>query len=166
MPTESTNPRSVIRDAVLDERTLTFVESVSQGLPPSAAARAAGYPDYGKQSKRLMANKAVQRLLAFAAKNQTRKKAISREKVHEMVMEAFDIAKMGTDASSMVRAAAELNKMNGFYEPERKVLDLNVNYQQQQAALANMSDDELLELAEGDLIEGECVPVEEPSPQV
>lgn len=148
---------------VFSDKTAAFVENVHQGLAPDVAARMAGYANPKQDAHDLMKHEGVQRMLGTLARVSKNKKAqISRAEVHEMVMEAFEIAKLSTDAGSMVRAAAELNKMNGFYEPERRVLDVSMTLQEKQQTLKELSDEELLRLAheeaqDADVIEGEVV---------
>jgi phage terminase small subunit len=150
-----------IYDVTKDDRMLLFVQNVVNGMNPTAAARAAGYSQYERHAKRLMAKPFVKKMLAFAAEVSAKKKRITRDKVHEMVMEAFDIARTSADASSMVRAASELNRMNGFYEPERHVIELSSNVKEAQEALSQMSDDELLQLVDPKTIEGEAERVDD-----
>lgn len=109
-----------------------------------------------------MQHPGVQRMLDTLARLNTNKKSrATREQVHDMVMQAFEVAKMAVDAGSMVRAAAELNKMNGYYAPEQLNLSVTMSLKEKQVALEQLSDEELLRLTQDNVIEGEAERVDQ-----
>lgn len=148
---------SVGRFSEEDKRPVRFVELVAQGSNPNAAARAAGYADPDRASRDLMKNVLIKHMLDVARRASSPELQVTRNKVTEMVMEAYETAKIQADASSMVRAASELSRMNGYYEPERKVVDISMTLAQKKERLAELTDEELLELAHqsSKVIEGE-----------
>ena len=72
---------------------------------------------------------------------------MTRDKVQNMVMEAYDVAKLTDDANAMVRAASEINKMCGFYEIEKAQIELSRAQQGFVDRLNDLSDDELLAMS-------------------
>lgn len=74
-----------------------------------------------------------------------------------MLKEAYDMARTAAEPASMVSAAKEIGKMLGFYEPETIRVQLTANQSSLQAKFMVMSDEELLEMAQGkaSVVEGE-----------
>jgi len=149
----------IVSREALNDRSVVFIEGVQSGLSGTAAARAAGYADPAKQSKRLMKNPQIQRVLSLLTKFNTGAKKKTRDELHDMLMESFDIAKIQADAGSMVRVVAEFNRMNGFYEPETRKVDISIRVNQQKEVIQQLSDEELLEMIGGDVLEGEYAKV-------
>jgi hypothetical protein len=72
---------------------------------------------------------------------------MKRQDVQDIVMEAIQMARIGSDPMTMIRGAQELNKMCGFYAPEEKKYSLNISQRRIQERFDELSDHELLELA-------------------
>lgn len=75
------------------------------------------------------------------------------------IMDAIETAKLIADPGSMIRGYAEIAKMLGLYAPEVKKVEISMT----QRAIANkyegMSDEDLLKIAEGQVVEGEFTTV-------
>lgn len=71
---------------------------------------------------------------------------MSRKKVMDMHLEAFDMAKMMAEPASMVSAAREIGRMCGYYEPVKQKIEVSVNGQIAVKRLESMSDEDLLKL--------------------
>lgn len=83
---------------------------------------------------------------------------MSRKKVMDMLIEAYDTAKLVTEPSAMVAAAREVGKMCGYYEPTKAKLEITVNGQIAVDRMNRLSDDELLKI----IMEG--TPTSPPAP--
>lgn len=71
---------------------------------------------------------------------------MTRKKVMDMHMEAFEMAKMMAEPATMVSAAREIGRMCGYYEPVKQKVELTVNGQVAVKRMEAMSDEDLLKL--------------------
>ena len=71
---------------------------------------------------------------------------VSREKVTQIVLDAVDMAKVMSSPGEMIRGAAELNKMNGYYAPDKVDIQVEARLKRVQTQYESMSDAELLEV--------------------
>ena len=84
---------------------------------------------------------------------------MTRERVQQMVLEAYEVAKLQADAASMVRAASEINKMCGYYATVERHVKLDVSATIRQEEIRALPDSELIRMAGRqmhDVIEGEA----------
>jgi hypothetical protein len=84
---------------------------------------------------------------------------IQRGDVITGFMDAIDLARLSADPGSMIRGWSEVGKMLGLYAPEKKEITITDGQRNIQSKFEIMSDEELLAIAEGRLIEGECTRV-------
>ena len=73
---------------------------------------------------------------------------MSRKKVMDMLLEAYDVAKTVSEPSSMVAAAREVGRMCGYYEPTKTTLEISVNGSISIDRMNRLSDEELLKIIE------------------
>lgn len=73
---------------------------------------------------------------------------MSRKKVMDMLLEAYDVAKTVSEPSSMVGAAREIGRMCGYYEPTKATLEISVNGSISIDRMNRLSDEELLKIIE------------------
>ena len=73
---------------------------------------------------------------------------MSRKKVMDMLLEAYDAAKLASEPASMVSAAREIGRMCGYYEPVKATLEISVNGSISVDRLNRLSDEELLKIIE------------------
>jgi hypothetical protein len=134
----------------LTEKQTDFAEKVLDGMAPSTAAG----PNNGTL---MMRSPAVKEYLAQHRAELSSATQINRSDVLEMLMEAYDAAKITSEPGNMVAAAREIGKMLGFYEPEQIKLQLTTNQARLKSKFEIMSDEELLQLADGKatVIDGE-----------
>ena len=132
-----------------------FVEGVMMGLSDTEAMKRAGYGHSQNQLALLKKNPWVQKQLQGMINQVINRGRTSRAAVEEIVLEAVDIARIKAEPGDMIRGAAELSKMNGYYAPEQKQISLDGHIEVQH--LEAMSDTQLLELLgdEPDSIEAE-----------
>lgn len=114
------------------------------GMVPETAARAAGYKDPHGAVKIIKKRTNIEVEIVQNIENITREAYFTREKVLELTEEAINVARCGGDAGSMIRGIAEVNKMQGYYAPEAKVVVLDVRQSVRQLQIQEMSEDELL----------------------
>lgn len=74
---------------------------------------------------------------------------MSRKKVMDMLVEAYDMAKLMAEPASMVGAAREIGKMCGYYAPVKHKITIDGSSQKQR--MERMSDEELEKLIGGKL---------------
>lgn len=80
---------------------------------------------------------------------------MDRKKVMQGMLEAVDMAKDMRQPSSMISGWREIGRMCGFYEPERREIQLSVNSEQLVEELKNLSRERLLEIASTQPIDAE-----------
>jgi hypothetical protein len=114
------------------------------GLMPQAAARAAGFKDPQAAAKRIKRETDIEHQVAEAVKELTQEAYYTRDKVLEITGEAIDLARMASDAGSMIRGVQEINKMQGYYAPEAKVVLLDHRTTVRQAQIQELPEHELL----------------------
>lgn len=137
-----------------------WLDYIKSGLSPVQAATAAGYKDPKHSAIRLQKLDWAKKELANLAAVQAKEMQMSREKVQEGILDAIELAriggKTGPDPSAMIRGWAEINRMCGFYAPEKKQLELTTAQKRLRTDFETLPDDKLLEMIEGEVIEGEC----------
>lgn len=140
---------------------LKFIEGLKAGMQPLQAAKYAGSKDPARFIQRTMELEWVQVEVKKIRDEMEQQMSMSRQRVQDMVLDAFDMAKIQALPGDMIRACAELNKMLGYYAPEEKTLNIKTSNIQEE--LATMDEDELLELArmERDAIEAEFEELDE-----
>jgi hypothetical protein len=76
----------------------------------------------------------------------------------ELVDEGLNMARSARDPQAFFRGITEINKMQGYYEPEKRVVDVNVTLRDQIRQLETLSEDELLQRIGGErglILDGE-----------
>lgn len=133
-------------DKPLTEKQRAFAVAYARGESvPNAMARA-GYnetPSYGYRMLHMPNVRAVidaEKALYAAAAQMDRKRVI------DMHLEAFEMAKLISEPSSMVAAAREIGKICGLYEPRKVDITLNGSVQHEVHRFEGMSDAELLKV--------------------
>lgn len=142
-------------ESVVTEKQDKYIEARLDGKSKSDAAREAGYSLNNMAQIEKSAD--VRAALEQARSELATATQIKRADVIEMLKEAYDMAKLAAEPSSMVSAAKEIGKMLGFYEPETIRIETQRNAGTVQRKLMTMSDEELMEIAEGTakVIDGE-----------
>ncbi len=133
----------------LTARQLRFIDEYMIDSNGAAAAVRAGY---SPKTAREMASENLSKphISAVLRERQVQVSEelnITRVGVIKGLLEAFEVAKNERNPASMVSAMATLAKMLGFYSPEVKKVDLDVQGQSAlQAKYASMNDKQLLAL--------------------
>ena len=124
-----------------------FIEGIEAGMLPAQAAEYAGSRDprqYG--SALLKDDEWVKQEVARIYDERRNDAKMTRERVQGIVLDAVEMAKMLAMPGDMIRGAAELNKMNGFYAPEQVNVNLEAKIRRVQTQFEALSDAELVEL--------------------
>lgn len=142
-------------ESVVTEKQDKYVEARLDGKSKRQAAIDAGYSVNNVAQIEKSAD--VRAALEQARSELSTVTQIKRADVIEMLKEAYDMAKLAAEPSSMVSAAKEIGKMLGFYEPETIRIETQRNAGTVQRKLMTMTDEELMEIAEGTakVIDGE-----------
>ena len=139
---------SISPDKPLTAQQLGFAQAWATGESISSAALRAGYAD-DAIGYRLVRMPNVRR--AYDAEKRKYEEAcqMTRKKVMDMHLEAFEMAKLMAEPASMVSAAREIGRMCGYYEPVKHQVSVNVQGEVAVRQLNAMSDSELLKLITG-----------------
>lgn len=130
-------------DKPLTEKAKLFVRYWAQGESITSASARAGYGDGASYAYKLVHLPKVKALYDAEKKAYEEAGQMSRKKVMDMLIEAYDMAKLMAEPASMVSAAREVGKMCGYYEPVKKTLEINVNGATLAKKMDQMSDAEL-----------------------
>lgn len=122
----------------------TFVERVGLGATPNAAARFAQYANPERQAKELMSDPDVAEMIRMLQVANQKMSQLTRGEVMEHLLDAFAIARVQGDAQAMIRAMAEVNRMNGYYAPEKKEILINGRVQRIDNEMRTLTKEELL----------------------
>ena len=131
-------------DKPLTEKAKLFVKHWAQGESIQAAAVKAGYGDHASYAYRLVHFPQAKALYAEEKRLYEEAAQMSRKKVMDMLVEAYDMAKLTSEPSSMVSAAREIGKMCGYYEPTKIKIEHSVI--EGVARMERLTDAELMEM--------------------
>ena len=159
--TSAANAALVDPDKPLTEMQREFAKLWASGESIATACVRAGYADEGF-GYRMARMPNVRRLYDAEKAKYEAAAQMTRKKVMDMHLEAFEMAKLMAEPSSMVAAAREIGKMCGYYEPVK--LQVTHNHQGEVAVrqLNAMSDSDLLKLITGGGALGLPAPTNEP----
>ena len=148
MPNTSTYAGAALvsPDKPLTDQQRAFVRFWASGESITAASIKAGYNDGASIAYRMTKMPNIQRLYDEEKTKYEEASQMTRKKVMDMHMEAFDMAKLMAEPSSMVSAAREIGKMCGYYEPTRHTVDISVTGNVVLERMNRLSDAELLKL--------------------
>lgn len=139
---------SVSEDKPLTEMQKLFVKFWAEGdTIPNAAVRA-GYNNQPSIGYRMAK---MPNILALKAKYAAEYEAtvqMTKKKVMDMHLEAFEMAKLMAEPATMVSAAREVGKLCGYYEPKKVDINVNVNGNPMLDRMNRLSDAELLKFIE------------------
>lgn len=134
-----------------DEQNKVLTDKILEAQSISAAARAAGITPSAAKNRLRCSD--VCSMLREGRQEIAKITTIKRLDVLNVFLEAIDMARLMSDPSQMINGADKIAKMMGFYEPEEIKVDVNVNYEGALRKIRELSDVELLELAQGRVIE-------------
>lgn len=132
----------------VDAKRMKYAELRAEGMPVSAAARAAGFKGTGSAHRNLETDNRIQELIAKNKAQTAEDLKMTRKQVLEGFLEAIDIGRIQADPHAMVKGWTEIGKMCGYYAPEVKNVNLSISAKRMIDKFETMSDEELLRLAE------------------
>ena len=125
------------KSAILTERQAEQAEAILDGTTRQAPS-----------------NQNVAAVVAAARAGLSESAQIRRTDMLEVMQDAIQMARMAGEPLTMIAGAREIAKMLGFYEPEKKQIELSMSQERTRDKYAALSDEELL-----NIIEGECTDV-------
>lgn len=144
------------RPSKVTEAQQTFIDAKMLGVNDQQAALAAGRPNASGFTNSVT----VREQLAAARRWLTDTTQIKRLDVIEGVIDGIEIARMQGDAGNVIKGWTEVGKILGHYAPEVKKIELTMNQGRLKSKFEALSDEELLAIAEGSVIDGEATHVE------
>ena len=144
-------------DKPLTTQQREFVKHWAKGETiPNAMARA-GYNDQPSYGYRMAKMPNILALYNEEKAKYEEAAQMTRQRVMDGLLEAVEMAKLMAEPATMVSGWREIGKMCGFYEPTKTKVEVSVQGQVLIQRLNSMSDEELLQLAEGDpsVLDGE-----------
>ena len=130
----------------LTEQQRLFVKAFSSGENMTNSLKTGGFSAaslaYGY---RLLAMPNVAKALKESQAAYAMAAELSKKDVMDMLKEAYDMAKLMSEPTSMVAAAREIGKMCGYYEPKK--VDLTISTAGRQK-IEMLSDEDLFKLME------------------
>lgn len=156
-------------DATIDKvveltaRQQQYVLLRAQGMTIAAASRGAGF-NHDNEGHRLEKRPEVKEALKALQQEAVRETRISRNDVLNGLQDALRAAETATE---MVMVWREIAKILGYYEPEKKEIQISAKLDTNMKLIQQMSNEQLAEAIGMDpelVLEGEAVRVEEDDP--
>lgn len=122
-----------------------YLQHRIEGIPPTQAARLAGYTNPKESCRDLEKMPDIQDIIAANISNSRLEAKYTRDATLGVIEEAINMAKLIADPSSMIRGAQEINKMQGYYAPETKEIVLSDDTANKLNQISQLSEAELLE---------------------
>ncbi len=141
----------------MSKKSKKFVEARARGLTRREAAEAAGVAGDGSSTEQLPS---VQEELAKIRQQMAVDSGVTRETIVQGLIDAAALAKLMGEPASMVAAWRELGKLLGHYAPEVKKIEKGINKRDLLGAMDTLTDEELLRLRGGKVIEGDFKRIE------
>lgn len=137
--------------AGLDDRQRIYVESKLRGMTNRAAAAAAGMSE--SEAVNISRTEDVRQALETGRQASIKATGMDREKITEMLMDAYRAAESATE---MVMAARELGKLHGVYAAQKVEHTHEVTKVTKFEQLKQLSNEDLERITRGELVlEGE-----------
>ena len=133
-------------DKPLTEKQKTYAIARARGESVPNAMAQAGYNEQVSYGYRLDKMPNVQALIRQEQALYAEASQMDRKKVIDMQLEAFEMARVMAEPSSMVAAAREIGKICGLYEPKKVEVNFNGRVQHEIHRFEAMGDAELLDV--------------------
>ena len=140
------------RRSAVTEKQEAVIDAVLSGTPVSDAT---------SNPTQALRSKTVQEEIAKARQYITDLTTLKRLDVIEGIMRSIDMGAMLADPAAVRQGWVEIGKILGHYAPEVKNINLNINQTRLRTKFEGMSDEDLLAIAEGRIIDGESNPIQE-----
>lgn len=140
---------------ILTEYEQEFVRLCARGVSPFKAAETVYGKGEGRKGRELLEKPSIKHRLRDLYARAQKAEHISRTRVLQGFVRAADMAEQLADPMAMISAYREMGKMCGYYAVETKKVELSVTGEIGIRKITALSDEDLLKLAKGDVIEGE-----------
>lgn len=133
-------------DKPLTDKQKAFVKFWAEGESITSAMHRAGYneqPSYGYRMAKMPNVLAEYQRLKQAYEDAAQ---MTRKKVMDMHLEAFEMAKLMAEPASMVSAAREIGRMCGYYEPVKQKIEVSVTGEVVSRRMETMDTQDLIKL--------------------
>lgn len=145
--------------SALTEKQEKFALGVASGLTVKDSMAAAGMQPHDGTGNALTKHPGVQDLMKAEQRKNAYMLGLTREDVLKGMMEAVEDAKIMSDPMSQIAGWREIAKICGFYAPEVKKIEISGKGKALIDRMATMTDEELLQMAEGEPIDVEFTEV-------
>ncbi len=145
---------------ILNDQQKAYVDARASGLEKTPAAIAAGYKGNSPSiATELEKHPGVRDLLQAEQRKNAYMLGITRETVLQGMMDAVADAKALADPMAQIAGWREIAKICGYYAPEVKKIELSAGAKTVLQRMEQMDDEELLRLAESEIIDVEFTEV-------
>lgn len=134
-----------------------FVEFKALGMSDMQAARHAGYAFPKVDGAKIAAQPNVVAAIREQRAKYEEAGQMTKKRVLDGFLEAIEQGKLLTDPIAQIAGWREIAKLCGYYEPQKHEIALSVQGSLVVQKIQQLSDEELLKLAEGEVLEGEIV---------
>ncbi|CAB4131097.1 Terminase small subunit [uncultured Caudovirales phage] len=141
------------RNINLTPKQEAFVQARVSGMNCVQAAQAAGYSFPKVKGYQTEIQPAVQLALKKEWAKAEKMAEMSKKKVMDGMLYAIDQAKLLADPSAQIAGWREVAKICGYYEPQKVKLEVSVSAKRMFSQFETLSDDELLKIAEAEIID-------------
>lgn len=138
----------------LDDRAKKYAQHRARGVGRRQSSLLAGYDGDPNNAQRVEEQPEVAALIAELQLETVQNTKITKETVAAGLLQAATLAKQQGDPVGLISAWRELGKLLGHYSPEVKKLEKGINKDELKKVLADMSDEELMTLSRGRIIDG------------
>lgn len=133
-----------------------YADKITNGETERKSAILAGYADRDTGVPSPAKSEVVKEEIARIRTEVINQTGVKKEAIVELFMEAANMARIMADPMGMVAAGREVGKMLGFYAPETKKILTGVDKEQLKKVLKDLSDEQLYEMKQGRIIDGEA----------
>lgn len=130
----------------LTEKQRRFVQFWAEGDTIANSSIRAGYNDSAGVAYKMVKMPNILKLKAELSAKYEEASQMTRKKVMDMHLEAFEMAKLMAEPATMVSSAREIGKMCGYYAPTEHRVKVDVSGNIVLDRLNQMSDAELLKI--------------------
>lgn len=159
MPAQPDNIAKPRRRSAVTPKQEAYAEARATGVQLLASMSAAGFTPNPGDAARLEKMPPVRDLINAKKRENAYMLGLTRDKVLEGMMEAVNQAKILADPLTQIAGWREIAKVCGFYAPEVKRVELGEGAKTYLARLEQMSDEELLKIANAPIVDVEFTEV-------
>jgi phage terminase small subunit len=153
-------------DTELTLKQKAYVAARAKGANVVTAGSLAGFAIPDVQSYKIEKIPKVAAALAKERAKAEKMSDMSKKKVMDGFIEAIEQAKMLADPGSQIQGWKEIARMCGYYEPTKVQVEVSVSAKRLFSKFEVLSDEELLRLAETEIIDAEYEVTDDEDPRL